>query len=446
MKLNYTGPQQDVFFPSRQTKFTIVTKGRRVGLTRGAAQAYIEYALTNSWRLLWGETIYSNVQRYFDLYFKPILKELPRGSWEWSPRMMQLLINNSLIDFRSADNPEMWEGFGYNVIFLNEAGIILRNPDLYKKTVLPMLMDYEGSKLIAAGVPKGKKIKDGRPHPFFELWQKAELDSINYVKHRYSSYSNPFLNSSDIKEIEDVLDEQTKMQEIYGEFIDTTDNPYLYAFDSGTHVSKQYKPNEAMPIWFSFDFNVEPNSCIVGQQPDHTSGVTFDEVSVKGSTEEVCNVLLAKYAHWLNKGMVFVTGDATGKNRNAMTGELTNYILIKRILNLRDYNLKLKTVNSPLKASRIVCNSILSKGNVLITENCKQTITDCQIANVDGSGELIKDSGLHKLDCQRYLWEAWFPDFLKSGYKYTKQQPIKLSRIEDRMQTINAGTGALNRK
>lgn len=425
MDLHYTEAQERVFFPEIQKRFVIVTKGRRVGMTRGAAQAFVEKSVTSKKgiRFLWGETIYSNVQRYIDLYFMPLLKTIPDSMWTWSSRLSQMTIGKSVIDFRSADNPETWEGFGYNVIFLNEAGIILRNPDLYKKTVLPMLMDYPDSILIAAGVPKGKKIRNGDPHPFFELWEKAE-NNANYVRFNFSTHSNPFLSKADIDEIAGTLDEKTKLQEIDGLFIDTTDNPYLYAFDSARHVIPSYVPRETMPLWFSFDFNVEPNSCIVGQQPDNYSGIIFDEVSVNGSTVDVCNVLIAKYSHWINKGLVFVTGDATGKNRNAMTGELTNYILIKRALKLRDYNLKVKTVNNQLKASRVICNSILDKGEVSITKDCKKTISDCQMAIVDGSGELEKDTGMHKLDCARYIWEAWFPDFIDKGHKYIRPKPV----------------------
>ncbi len=423
LNLVYTDMQQQVFFPKERKRFTIVTKGRRVGLTRGAAQMFVEVALINEYRMIWVDTIFSNIQRYYDAYFLPLLTQLPSGMYSWSPRLMQLTIGKSVIDFRSSDTPENMEGFGYNIIFLNEAGIILRNPDLYKKTVLPMLMDYEDSILIAAGVPKGKKIKDGNPHPFFELWERAHANP-NYIRFRFSSYSNPFLKQTDIDEIASTMDAQTRLQEIDGEFIDTTDNPYLYAYDSGKHSVKGYVPLPAVPIWLSFDFNVEPNSCIIGQQPDHYSGVTFDEISVKGGTEEVCAVIMAKYSHWINKGLVFVTGDATGKNRNAMSGELTNYIIIKKALKLRDYNLKVKTHNSLLKSSRVLCNAILDKGEVFITENCKQTITDCQIANVDGAGDLIKTTGLHKLDCQRYLWEVWFPDFLNAGHKYIRPKPI----------------------
>lgn len=434
MNLNYTDAQHEVFFQDIKKRYTIVTKGRRVGLTRGAAQAFIEYALTSKegMRMLWGETIYSNVQRYIDLYFVPILERLPAGSWHWHSKMMQMTIMSSVIDFRSADSPETWEGFGYNVIFLNEAGIILRNPDLYKKTVLPMLMDYPDSRLIAAGVPKGKKIKGGAAHPFFELWEKAEKNPNSYRRFRYPSRCNPFLREEDIKEIEEALDEQNRLQEIEGQFIDTTDNPYLYAFETERHVIAAHAPDPMQPIWLSFDFNVEPNSCIVGQQPTPQSGRVIEEFSIKGSTEEVCNQLLAKYNHWISTGRVFVTGDATGKNRNAMSGELTNYIIIRKALKLRDYNMKVRTSNMEVKASRVLCNSILAKGNVAVVAGCKQTVADCQLANVDGSGDLIKDTGMHKLDCFRYILEAWFPDFLTKPQKYINmvKQPVPTNPLQ----------------
>lgn len=433
ISLNYTPAQEQVFFSSDPKRFTIVSKGRRVGLTRGAGQAFIEYCINSKLRLLWGETIFSNVQRYIDLYFLPVLKGLPSAYWSWQPRLMQMKIGESVIDFRSADSPETWEGFGYHVIFLNEAGIILRNPDLYKKTVLPMLMDYPDSRLIAAGVPKGKTIKGGVIHPFYELWEKALENPSSYVRYKFSSYSNPFLKPEDVKEIESALDSKMQLQEIHGEFIDITDNPYLYTFDSDGHVLHDpFVPDLTKPIWFSFDFNVEPNSCIIGQQPDHYGGIIFDEVSVQGSTEEVCNTLLAKYSHWIDRGIVFVTGDATGNSRNSISGPLTNYILIKKKLKLRDSQLKVRRVNEDLKSSRILCNGVLSKLEVSISKKCAQTIADCQMASVDMAGDLIKSSGLHKFDCFRYMIGAWFPDFLVKGSKYVrvKKEEVYKSKLE----------------
>jgi hypothetical protein len=82
-----------------------------------------------------------------------------------------------------------------------------------------------------------------------------------------------------------------------------------------------------------------------------------------------------------------------------------------------------------LKSSRVLCNSVLSKGDVKIVKDCKQTVSDCQMASVDGSGDLIKDTGMHKLDCFRYLVEAWFPDFLDKGHKYLRPRVIQQSNL-----------------
>ncbi len=436
MKLYYLPTQEQVFFPKEPKRFTVVTKGRRVGLTRGAAQAFFEFGITGKpQRLLWGETIYSNVQRYVDLYFQPLLDQIPASMWDWRSKLMQLNIGKTVIDFRSADTPENWEGFGYDKIFLNEAGIIMRNPDLYKKTILPMMIDFPHSQLIAAGVPKGKKLKNGDIHPFYELWERAESHPA-YVRYRFPTHTNKFLSPANIAEIESVLDPKMQLQEIYGEFIDTTDNPFLYEFDTQRHVIDSYTPSMTLPIWLSVDFNISPNSCLVAQDPDQYGLVVFDEISINGSTEQVCDVIMARYSHWVNRGMIMVAGDATGNNRNAMSGELTNYIIIKKALHLRDSQLRIKRVNNPLESSRVVCNGILSKLEVSVTKNCTQTIIDCQIAEVDAGGVLVKTNGLHKFDCFRYLLEARYTNFLSHVERYIRPKPAVIQAPAQRT-TIN---------
>src|SRR6188472_3936960 len=113
----------EIFFPPDEDskKYTIVSKGRRFGLTRGAAQAFIEYALDGITPLLWGDTINGNIDRYFDRYFLPVLKKLGSDYFQWHQQRRELKILDSVIDFRSSDRPENWEGFGYKKIFLNEA-------------------------------------------------------------------------------------------------------------------------------------------------------------------------------------------------------------------------------------------------------------------------------------------------------------------------------------
>src|SRR5690606_9457471 len=163
LDLTYSEKQSELFFPESFPKYSIIPKGRRAGLTRGAAHAFIEYGLDanlpyfpkDNLYFLWGDTVSTNIDRYFERYFQPALKQLPSGIWQWKKVDKILKIGRLTIDFRSADRPENWEGFGYHLIFLNEAGIILEDDYLYDNAVLPMLIDFPNAKLIAAGVPKG---------------------------------------------------------------------------------------------------------------------------------------------------------------------------------------------------------------------------------------------------------------------------------------------------
>lgn len=225
LDLSYTKPQLEIFFENPEgTRFLIVTKGRRFGATKGASNAFIEWAIEGQ-KLLWGDTISGNIDRYVDRYFKPELNKsnIP-FSWNTQKKVLQLLTKGGgYIDFRSADRPENWEGFGYNKIFLNEAGIILKNDYLYTNAVLPMLMDYEGSMLIAAGVPKGKFTKNEKEHRFYSLYKSAKEGLKGYRVLQYSSYDNPLLRPSDIDELSaeiKLMNPEMEQQEIYGQFVE----------------------------------------------------------------------------------------------------------------------------------------------------------------------------------------------------------------------------------
>jgi predicted phage terminase large subunit-like protein len=223
LDLIYTAPQIEVFFPEKPTRFDIVTKGRRFGATKGAANFVIESIIEGK-KVLWGDTINSNIDRYVDRYFKP---EIIKGGlkFEYSSQKKYLKIYgfDGYCDFRSADRPENWEGFGYDIIFLNEAGIILKNDYLYTNAVLPMLMDYPNSRLIAAGVPKGKYLKNGKIHRFYSLALRAINKEEGFRFLNFSSYDNPLLSRADIKELEEEINRmnpQMVEQEIYGRFVE----------------------------------------------------------------------------------------------------------------------------------------------------------------------------------------------------------------------------------
>lgn len=433
--VKYSRAQNDIFFPTQKEgfpKFTHVRKGRRLGLTQGAAQAFIEYGLSGPfdfWFLpkegpvyiMWGDTVNGNIKKYIDRYFMPILRKLPPMYVNYDRTNKTLHIGRAIIDFRSADKPENWEGFGYHIIFLNEAGIILEDDYLYENAVLPMLMDYQESRLIAAGVPKGKRHKYGL-HKFYDMFQKGKKDPQNYRLLCYNSYQNAFIGKEQIDLIASIMDPMAKRQEIDGEFIDMTDKPYLYIFREEKHViaKDEFSPSIHQPILLSFDFNVEPATCIVSQKPTFDSIRIFDELEISnGSTPEICEELLVRYPEF--KFKMEVTGDASGHSRTSLIkGNINHYTVIQDMLEIMDGQMLVPDVNPSHTNSRLFCNSILNKLDVKITENCARLISDCIFTRVDDRGQLIKtaDEGRHLFDNFRYTLHAAFPDFLENPNLY----------------------------
>jgi hypothetical protein len=260
IELTYTRSQSEIFFNIPEgCRFQIVTKGRRFGATQGAAQAFIEWAAEGK-KMLWGDTINSNIDRYIERYFLPAMK----GSglnYQYHKQQKQLNIEQGYIDFRSADRPENWEGFGYDIIFLNEAGIILKNKYLYTNAVLPMLMDSPDSLLIAAGVPKGYWDKEGDEHPFYTLYKSAKNGQKGYNVLEFTSYDNPFLTKQDVQALQDEIGRMSNAmmdQEIYGKFVEGAAS-VLWTPELINHTNK-------IPALQRISIGVDPSGSVDGDE------------------------------------------------------------------------------------------------------------------------------------------------------------------------------------
>lgn len=204
--------QQEVF--DNPARFVMLAKGRRFGFTRGAANNTIKVALQGKYKKgLWVDTVNANIERYVERYFIPSLRKLPDNMWHWRKQQKILEIKDFYMDFRSADNPENIEGFGYDYAILNEAGIILKNRYLWDNAIKPMLWDYE-CKTIIGGAPKGKGI-------FHDLFQRGlDPEQTEYKSFKHSSFDNPYIQHDLIMEDIKTMPERVVKQEIYAEFLD----------------------------------------------------------------------------------------------------------------------------------------------------------------------------------------------------------------------------------
>ncbi len=208
-------PAQQKIFKSR-ARYKIVVKGRRFGLTRGAANDFIEEALEDKFkRGIWVDTVNTNIDRYVERYFIPALSRLPKGMWNWRKQAKVLEIKDAYIDFRSADTPESVEGFGYDKGFLNEAGIILRNSYLWNNAIRPMLWEYK-PRLVVGGTPKGKGL-------FHELAMRGQdPGQTDFEYFHFTSFDNPYLDLEGLKQEIVSMPDRVVQQEIYANFLEDT--------------------------------------------------------------------------------------------------------------------------------------------------------------------------------------------------------------------------------
>lgn len=220
MEIKFHSKQYEMFYEDRN-RFKVCAKGRRFGFTRGLANFVIYKMLTEKVsQVLWVDTTYSNIQRYFERYFLPSLKGINKKLWKYNKTRSDLKIGNMICDFRSADRPENLEGFGYRLIILNEAGIILNDSALWNESIRPMALDYQ-AEVIIGGTPKGKRNRKGEKHLFFELYERGLRKEKGWKAFNYTSYDNPMLIATEIDELVKEISPALRDQEIYGKFIDT---------------------------------------------------------------------------------------------------------------------------------------------------------------------------------------------------------------------------------
>lgn len=238
---------------------------------------------------------------------------------------------------------------------------------------------------------------------------------------------NHFLTDQDVNQLLKLADRNQLYFDVYvlakwG--VVTKSNKFFYAFSNDKHIIESYQPNPHLPITVSFDFNVVPMTAIVAQKIDDLRGIIFDELKInEGSTEEMCELVKAKYINWLYN--MNITGDATGRNREkALRGNINSYIVIKDELLLRDSEILVKTKNPENKDARILGNSVLLHAQFQITKNCKETINDVVYGAIkskpNGKIEIIKtaDEGRHFLDNVKYVIDCFYPDFITNPKKY----------------------------
>ena len=204
--------QQELAFYD-PAKIVSIAAGRRWGKTQGATNWITETLLDDSGAsALWVDTRQANIDKYVQRYFYPLLKPYWYKGMYNAQKKILTLPNDSYIDFGSAQNPEMLEGFGYKYGVVNEAGIVLRNPELWTITLQPMFKGSTAVRLI--GTPKGR-------NQFHKLHTRGKIgDSPDYKSFTFPAYTSPFWTLAELKILKSEVPERVFKQEYLAQFID----------------------------------------------------------------------------------------------------------------------------------------------------------------------------------------------------------------------------------
>lgn len=196
-----------------------------------------------------------------------------------------------------------------------------------------------------------------------------------------------------------------------------TDDPFCITFDKDKHV----RPTvwvKTLPLYGSFDFNVNPITLGLYQ---HDGKKIWGVENIKLDSSNIYN--LCDYAKIKYPGAVWIfTGDATGKNTSALVQDGINYYtVIKAQFNASSGQIKVPTVNPPIKENRTLVNAVFYQCDVALDpDKCKGLIFDCINVSVTETGDIDKgDRNNPKkradhLDNFRYYLNTFHKHVLKS--------------------------------
>ena len=183
------------------------------------------------------------------------------------------------------------------------------------------------------------------------------------------------------------------------------DKPYIPTFNKLIHVKHNEYNNST--IYLSFDFNVDPITCISAQLQGNNVNVIEEFVLRNSDIYELCEHIYMKIP---KSNRLIVTGDATGRNRQAISrGGVTYYHAIKEILRISEHQFNVPSVNFSNLNSRELIGRAFHFNRCFINPNCTYLINDLTYCEVGNDGKLKKESTgknanlSHLMDCLKYM-------------------------------------------
>lgn len=183
-----------------------------------------------------------------------------------------------------------------------------------------------------------------------ELW--GEDGATSYRRYQIDTRQNTELMAAQPAYVEDILRNATEQEAaayVGGQFSNLEGVLAYPSFSRRDHYRTDLalEPDPRLPLRITFDFNVDPMACIIGQQAPGATGIeahVVDAVIANNSwTPQVCEEIIKRYGREASTaafglrgsrgwpGGAVCYGDSTGNARHASSNK-TNWMWIKELL------------------------------------------------------------------------------------------------------------------
>ena len=258
------------------------------------------------------------------------------------------------------------------------------------------------------------------------IWRRfVEEAKENYRLVIAPTTNNIFLPEHYVESMKESFDEEYYRINVLGEFGDYASGLVVKGFNEKNIANLSYR--KEMPLHLTWDFNVDPMSCIIAHKTDKCV-YYFDEcVLENSSTERTINEIIKRYPD--HEGDIIINGDASGDNRSTQS-EYSNYVIIKNALQKHYPNKKIKfdlrPFNPPIKNRIAAFNAMICNSNgerrLFVDRKCKHLLNNIynlkykvgtDIVDVPTYAQIKSDNSLkfmeHPYDAASYLVEFYFP-------------------------------------
>lgn len=231
-----------------------------------------------------------------------------------------LLKGGGEIQLQGSDEPDSLRGRSLRGVIFDEFADI--KPEAWTEAIRPALSDYKGWADFI-GTPKSYN----HLHQVFLRGQSDDPKDAEYGSWQFRTIDNPFLDPAEIDAARADMDERTFRQEYEASFEAMAGRIY-YAFQRGLDV-RTVALVPGIPVCVSFDFNVNPATCVIGQvrgQEMHVWREVFITFAGGEATRACASAARAMLAGAGWRGQVRIYGDATGKSAKT-TGPSDHQVL-----------------------------------------------------------------------------------------------------------------------